>query len=992
MLLLVMAVVAPAAGALVEVISQDSIEVQFAEALLVVRGRVGPLTSSSSLNDGVVQVEVIEVLKGPAVVGGTVPVDLIDLAVLSATVPLHETREGLFLLWRSDRHDVNGEPYYSPLKGRPVGLFLFEGGRVSAWDQSGSRSDYAAHRMDGRALTREAALMAAAREAAKVLHWEKSVTLVAADFPRTSPLRSVAAGRLRVPGDERLERLAVAWLDEADVRYRVRAAEVLAYFRSEASVRRLRALAWDPGYELGNAPEWEAAREGRVVRTYPARAAAARALRDWGVRQEPVTVEAPHDVYRPVAWWAVGVLVMGIVLIAATGGRRGGILRRVLVGCAVVAAVWVVGLRSRAGAEAIGWAVGGASHEVVSSQGEVWLLRVADGAGTAGVAVRSELVDDAPGFPWFLRMLDEKHGVAWRGFGASRGVVEGAGYTYQMARLPHVAIVGLLMVVPAWGALTRAARTLRRRRRARRGWCVGCGYDLRGTAGGARCPECGSGGRVVRRGLVVVMAVVSGVLVAGAGRAGAQPEPEPEGDYPWKRPSEVEWRLPRRLVEIERFEISREAGWDSVPEMSFPGWPHPAARAANDDWMIVANPWSAESKAESQPVIMGGWLRRPLTLEELVTLPVQSWATDLERTPPDPPWVFRDVEMPPIERPVARGQRVDYDLLSDPDLPSDPYLPPATTEAEALTWLTSDNAFRRAMGVRGLRPYPSDANERRLRAMLSDPGFLVQRADVWEARPDWRAYRNYIVRLTAAQTLWEWKGLSQRARAEPPFLEPDSIGRRPPWGRWVTVACGVAGVVALSGRRGRVRVGRLLVGGSFAAVCVMSVLLWRSDVVCDTFDASGGTWSYQVASARGAVWLIRVRDGSPARGVGWRDEALGTGERPWFGRAVPFDPSWTWTWREGVRWDSGWIQGPFARVNCQIVRVPYVLLMGALTLIPAGAIVVRARRSLRRRRRVRADRCVACGYDLRGSARSGRCPECGAGKGCVTTRPRPTVV
>ena len=35
---------------------------------------------------------------------------------------------------------------------------------------------------------------------------------------------------------------------------------------------------------------------------------------------------------------------------------------------------------------------------------------------------------------------------------------------------------------------------VRRRVRKRRGLCVGCGYDLRGAAGGGPCPECGRGG------------------------------------------------------------------------------------------------------------------------------------------------------------------------------------------------------------------------------------------------------------------------------------------------------------------------------------------------------------------------------------------------------------------------------------------------------------------------------------------------------------------
>jgi hypothetical protein len=56
-----------------------------------------------------------------------------------------------------------------------------------------------------------------------------------------------------------------------------------------------------------------------------------------------------------------------------------------------------------------------------------------------------------------------------------------------MVAVPHWAL--LPVGLPFFAAyVTRVARL---RRRRRRGWCLACGYDLRGATGD-RCPECGT--------------------------------------------------------------------------------------------------------------------------------------------------------------------------------------------------------------------------------------------------------------------------------------------------------------------------------------------------------------------------------------------------------------------------------------------------------------------------------------------------------------------
>jgi hypothetical protein len=79
-------------------------------------------------------------------------------------------------------------------------------------------------------------------------------------------------------------------------------------------------------------------------------------------------------------------------------------------------------------------------------------------------------------------------------FGGLRGP---NGSLYNLA-VPHWFVMLALLVAPGWVGM-RELRLMKAARRAQRGLCSGCGYDLRASVG--RCPECGWSIREARAGV-----------------------------------------------------------------------------------------------------------------------------------------------------------------------------------------------------------------------------------------------------------------------------------------------------------------------------------------------------------------------------------------------------------------------------------------------------------------------------------------------------------
>ena len=89
-------------------------------------------------------------------------------------------------------------------------------------------------------------------------------------------------------------------------------------------------------------------------------------------------------------------------------------------------------------------------------------------------------------------LLDDRNGSDYRWSGALKRPAWFPGLVYWMP-LPVVPLPGLAADTALFGGalflVWSAPGVLRRRHRLARGWCVACGYDLKGTAG--PCPECG---------------------------------------------------------------------------------------------------------------------------------------------------------------------------------------------------------------------------------------------------------------------------------------------------------------------------------------------------------------------------------------------------------------------------------------------------------------------------------------------------------------------
>jgi hypothetical protein len=93
----------------------------------------------------------------------------------------------------------------------------------------------------------------------------------------------------------------------------------------------------------------------------------------------------------------------------------------------------------------------------------------------------------------------------------------------------------------------------------------------------------------------------------------------------------------------------------------------------------------------------------------------------------------------------------------------------------------------------------------------------------------------------------------------------------------------------------------------------------------------------------------------------------------WHAKLLP--PAEEGRWMR-IEWAKGQIVGISRFHDFRLMRIPYWMVWGVLGLWPAWWGISRAGRGVRWWSRWRGGRCLACGYDLRGSV-GRRCSECG---------------
>jgi len=288
-------------------------------------------------------------------------------------------------------------------------------------------------------------------------------------------------------------------------------------------------------------------------------------------------------------------------------------------------------------------------------------------------------------------------------------------------------------------------------------------------------------------------------------------------------------------------------------------------------------------------------------------------------------------------------------------------------QALARRWLTDQNDHKRFNGVTTIRYFDSPENAALLRTILAaDPFFRVDPSEDWTPRLEERWWKEYPVREQALNVLSEWKqSRSADAEIRTPFLRYTAIKYWP-----LAIALSVILLAALwrLKRKGFTAFTTITLTG----LSLLAVFAWCRSAICtESFSYAAAGADFELVSGKSRIALLRVQDDAPPHSPAIRRYT--SEETPgnlWFAQYLTPRES---AGRPGLCWSQGVTKNN--AFSYTLVEIPYWLLTTLLLTLPASRAITTIGRSLRKQRRIKQNRCAACGYDLRSSP--GRCPECG---------------
>jgi hypothetical protein len=296
-------------------------------------------------------------------------------------------------------------------------------------------------------------------------------------------------------------------------------------------------------------------------------------------------------------------------------------------------------------------------------------------------------------------------------------------------------------------------------------------------------------------------------------------------------------------------------------------------------------------------------------------------------------------------------------------------------EALGRQWIMSADHSRRMEGVAVIGSFDSQENALLVRKLLAgDAAYHMDAAEEWSPALEERYWKEYPVREQALNVLVKWKktrGVDAEIRA--PSMRYAAVTWWP-----VLTAFGLVLLIGLLAWR---RAGF----AAFAMVVLIGLALlfafaWgRSLRIGETYSVAGSLGDLEIVCGDGKVALLRVQDDAPAHG--WFVRKYEANEPPgslWFAQYLkPREDlgKGSFRWAEGMTAGNGY--------SFSLLELPFWVVVAVLLALPLARGAAKLGRTVRRRRRTRENRCVACGYDLRGS--SGRCPECGASRAKSST-------